>query len=189
MAMSVRKEELFQGCSEQGEFTDAGLRREQIKEGALHASSHVWIVRRRDGSGCEVLLQLRAHDKPTWPGFWDISAAGHVDFGESPLSAVKREAEEEISLLMSDVHLNLLFVRKDKMMFNDFIENEFRWVYLYEWQDEQTELLDGEVEKLEWVSFEQFFEMTGNPDTHRLVNQSVGYFNSLNGYLTTYADH
>ncbi len=186
--MSVITSELFQGCSEQGEFIAPGLSRDEIKDGALHASSHVWNVRRHD-EVCEIMLQRRAHDKATWPGFWDISAAGHVDFGETPLQAVKREAKEEINVVLDDDQLSLLFVRKDWMAFQEFVENEYRWVYLYDWHDERTDLFDGEVDELKWVSFEQFFEMIKNPDRHKLVNQGEGYFNTLAGYLTSYANH
>ena len=44
-----------------------------------HRSVHVWVVD-RDASAAvwRVLLQLRAADKDTFPGMWDISAAGHI---------------------------------------------------------------------------------------------------------------
>lgn len=182
------EQELFQACSEQGELTVPGLSRQEIRSGALHASSHVWIVR-QGAEGSEILLQLRAYDKATWPGFWDISAAGHVDFGETPLDAAKRESKEEIGVELVGVRLRLLCVRRDLIAFHEFVENEFRWIYLYEWQQEQAELLDGEVEELEWVSFARFFEMIQNPDESKLVNQGKGYFETLAGYLAAYENH
>lgn len=174
--------ELFQGCTEYGDFSSPGLERQQVAGGALHASSHVWIV--REGvDGLEVLLQLRAQDKATWPGYWDISAAGHVDFGESAFEAAKRETREEIGVEIDDNALSLLFVRRDLMKFDDFIENELRWVYLYVWQDAEVTLQDDEVEKLEWVALDDFVSMAQDPGAHKLVDQGTMYFATLVDYL------
>src|ERR1017187_5337048 len=91
-------EELWQAYNEQGEpITGKGLTKAQSRTGVLHAASHVWIWRGA-GADTEVLIQLRAKDKMTWPGLYDISAAGHIDFTETPLQAAIRETKEEIGI-------------------------------------------------------------------------------------------
>lgn len=181
-------EEVFQACSEQGELTSPGISIQQVIDGVLHASSHVWMVRRTQAS-VEVMLQLRAQDKLTWPGHWDISAAGHVDYGETPLEAAMRETEEEIGVSLVGSSLRLLSARRDRLQFDDFIENEFRWVYLCEWQDTSTKLQQSEVEQLKWVSLSKFRTMTQSPSAHKLVDQGKGYFDSLMDYLVAYENN
>ncbi len=61
----------------------------------LHPVVHLFIAD-REGN---VLLQKRASWKETYPGAWDMSAGGHVTFGESALETVYREAEEELGLV------------------------------------------------------------------------------------------
>lgn len=46
----------------------------------------------------EVFLQKRSLSKDVNPGFWDTSAAGHVDFGESYEATAHRELREELGI-------------------------------------------------------------------------------------------
>lgn len=64
-------------------------------ERLLHPVVHLHVVNRRG----EVFLQKRSASKKMHPSMWDISAAGHVEFGEYFEQAVHREAAEEIGLL------------------------------------------------------------------------------------------
>jgi isopentenyl-diphosphate delta-isomerase len=49
------------------------------RDGDWHRAAHVWIV---TPSG-RILLQRRSVRKENYPGFWDVSAAGHLSAGES----------------------------------------------------------------------------------------------------------
>ena len=49
-------------------------------EGLRHRTSHVWIVRRKNGR-VQVLLQMRCAAKDSYPGCYDISSAGHIPAG------------------------------------------------------------------------------------------------------------
>ena len=77
-------EELWQEYGSNGEPTGRALTKSEARSGILHGVAHVWIWR-LGSAGPEVLLQVRAKDKATWPDYLDISAAGHIDFGEAPL--------------------------------------------------------------------------------------------------------
>lgn len=54
----------------------------------------------------KVWLQRRSLDSPNYPGYWDASAGGHIDVGESAETAAYRELEEELGI--KDVPLNYL---------------------------------------------------------------------------------
>ena len=55
-------------------------RQEAHRLGLRHRTSHVWIVRRREGN-LQVLLQKRSEEKDSYPGCYDISSAGHIPAG------------------------------------------------------------------------------------------------------------
>ena len=61
--------------------------------GEYYRVVHVWI---RDETG-DYLVQQRAHDRPTDPGVWAVTA-GYVQAGEDSLSAALRETREELGL-------------------------------------------------------------------------------------------
>ena len=49
-------------------------------KGLRHRTSHVWIVRKKNGA-VQVLLQMRCAAKDSYPGCYDISSAGHIPAG------------------------------------------------------------------------------------------------------------
>lgn len=128
-----------------------------LTEGLLHGASHVWIWR-KTLTGVEVLVQKRANTKRTWPNLYDISAAGHIDSGETPMVAALREAKEEINLDIEPTQLKLFNVMRVHMVSGTgLIENEFQWLYLLRLnEDVSFELQEFEVASLEWVSLESF---------------------------------
>ncbi|KAJ1624160.1 NUDIX hydrolase domain-like protein [Pavlovales sp. CCMP2436] len=69
-------------------------RGEVHRDGDWHRSVHVWLV---DESG-GLLLQQRSVHKDTYPGRWDVSAAGHLSAGAAPLETAKAEVRQELGL-------------------------------------------------------------------------------------------
>ena len=57
----------------------------------------VVLVALRDAGG-KIYVQRRGRDRDTLPGFWDLSATGHVHAGEALEDAARRELEEEIGI-------------------------------------------------------------------------------------------
>lgn len=88
--MTDQPEERWQSYDPNGEPGKRALTKPEARSGILHGAAHVWIWR-IGASGVEILLQRRAADKATWPNHLDISAVGHVDFGETPLTAELKE--------------------------------------------------------------------------------------------------
>lgn len=62
----------------------------------VHRSVHV-LVLSPEGA---LLLQKRSLAKDTQPGKWDTSVGGHVGFGQTYEEAARREAEEELGLVL-----------------------------------------------------------------------------------------
>jgi isopentenyl-diphosphate delta-isomerase len=144
-------QELWQLYDEQGQpLSGKGITKKQAAQGVLHGVAHVWIWR-QNGKHIEVLWQQRARSKMTWPGLFDISAAGHINLGETPLDAAIRETQEEIGLDVATADLMLFNVFRTSLLSGDSIENEFQWLYSLELQEDcDFTLQASEVDTVLW---------------------------------------
>jgi len=86
----VDENDLVIGQKSRGEIHRLGLR---------HRSVHLLIFNQAG----DLLLQKRSMLKDSCPGFWDSSAAGHVEAGESYDQCVMREATEELGIELSQL--------------------------------------------------------------------------------------
>lgn len=116
-------------------------RQEVHDQGYLHRSAHLVLV----SPNRHFLLQQRAESRPTHPGRWDASAAGHVlagsDFGETVL----REAREEIGF-NAEGAVPLLLLEGSP-------ETEYEWVQFYVEEvttEPKLSLDSSEVKQLRW---------------------------------------
>lgn len=152
-------EELWQLFSEQGTPLEgqAATKNDVFANGLLHGAAHVWTWR-TNGTTLEVLLQKRAATKRTWPNRLDISVAGHIDAGETPLTTALREAKEEIGTSLEATQLEEIGRFKTYMRAeNGAIENEFQWLYLFETPPGLNFILqEEEVASLTWKKLSDF---------------------------------
>ena len=93
------------------------------RKGLFHATVHIWLFT----SNGELLIQQRNPDKDTFPNLWDVSVAGHIEFGETPSKAALREIHEEINFtgevekhIPIEKFINTFWEQNDP--FNAFIE-------------------------------------------------------------------
>lgn len=100
------------------------------RDGDWHHVFHCWVIGRDLEGGSFVILQKRARDKD-YPGKIDISAAGHLEAGESPRDGV-REIEEELGLQLDYDDLIPLGKRLGMMKAGGFVDCQICHVYLYE---------------------------------------------------------
>ena len=94
--MNKKPEELLDIYNEDWMHIGTSSRSEVHRLGLRHRTFHCWLIR-RDGSDRYVRFQKRQSSKDTYPGCWDITAAGHLEAGESVMDAM-REIEEELGI-------------------------------------------------------------------------------------------
>lgn len=154
--------EMFDICNDDG--SDAGYsecRSVVHEKGLWHRTVHIWVVNIEE----MLLLQKRSLQKDVYPGYWDISCAGHIDAGEENLSAAIRELSEELGLYVNKNDLTYLFTVRQQYHSSSplIIDNEFPDVFLLRYHDRITigndeltdlcyvkpqNLTDGSIEKL-----------------------------------------
>ena len=153
--------ELFDVCNELGEPTGEIVSREEAhRDGILHRTSHVWILREKDGRK-QVLLQKRSMQKDSYPGLYDTSSAGHIPAGEEPLLSALRELEEELGIRATADQLTYAgnFRIEYEETFHDriFHDNEFTHVYVYQEVVDIQDLSfqETEVEDAAWFNMDE----------------------------------
>ena len=88
-------DELFEIVDEHGQVLGVRPRRECHGNPALiHQAVHLLVFNQRG----DLFLQKRAKTKDVQPGKWDSSVGGHMQPGETPEQAVRRETAEELGL-------------------------------------------------------------------------------------------
>jgi len=97
------------------------------RTGAWHRAAHLWIL-----TPSEVLLQKRADAKDNWPGWWDVSVAGHVSAGETALETVVRETREELGLTVDANEIRHVGTLTEQCVLNDgaYIDNEIHEIFV-----------------------------------------------------------
>ncbi len=76
------------------------LPREDIhNQNLMHKSVQVLLFNREK----KLYIQQRSHNKDVYPGYWDVSAAGHVLSGESGIEAAMRELKEELGIQVNNM--------------------------------------------------------------------------------------
>lgn len=166
---------------ENGVLTGKQATKKEIHEkGWWHQTAHVWIYNSRG----EVLLQKRSMTKDSYPGLWDISAAGHVDAGESPLQAAIREVSEEVGIGIKEEDLQKIGVRKSakEISSKEYINNEFQNMYLYRFDGELENLKISreEIDEIKFISLDKLEEEIKNQTSYKkYVNHGDYYFDII----------
>ena len=130
------------------------LKDEAHQQGWFHPTVHVWFYT----ASPALLLQKRSLSKQTFPGFWDVSVAGHVSAGESILEGALREVKEEIGLDIKISDLIPLDIRKNTNRFeNGVIDCEFQHVFLVNLTSDisQLRVQEDEVDAVRLFTFEE----------------------------------
>lgn len=135
-------------------------------------NAHIWCWKKNQDGEVEVLLQKRGPIKRR-PGWLHISAAGHIDIGETALQAAVREAKEELGVAIDPD--KLYFVQSARHF--PRAPHDIVNVYLYQLTGNETFTNDdGEVAGFEWRTLDEFKEMTKDPESHMLVPMGDVYF-------------
>lgn len=141
----------------------------------IMGTAHIWFWK-VDEEGVSILLQKRSLTNPNKPGWFHISAGGHINVGETPIQAAMRETQEEMGLTIDGTKLH--FVQTVRIIEKD--PRDIVNVFLYQLNgDEKFTFVDGEVGPYEWRSLDNFIEITENAATNNLVPQGQLYFGTL----------
>ncbi len=100
------------------------------RDGDWHQVFHCWVIGRDDNGAGYVILQKRADDRD-YGGKIDISAAGHLEAGETVRDG-PREIREELGLCLSFDELLPLGRRLGMTKQGDLIDCQICHVFFYE---------------------------------------------------------
>ena len=152
--------ELFEILNPDGTFSGRTSERNIVHAtGALHATSHVWLIRPNEASGYDILLQERCATKESYPGCYDISSAGHIPYSEDYVTSALRELEEELGIVATAEELHFIGTHQNesKEIFHGklFWNHEYSHVYLYLCNEEPIfHLQEEEVASVRWMDLE-----------------------------------
>lgn len=96
-----------------------------------------------------LLLQKRSFRKQVSPGAWEVTAAGHVTKGLTPIEAAHKELKEELGF-----DTELKFVEKYKVVLPN--ETHFTYFYLGEYNGQRLAIEMDEVEEARLFSQGEF---------------------------------
>ncbi|MCI6859378.1 MAG: NUDIX domain-containing protein [Eubacterium sp.] len=136
------------------------------RDGDLHGTSHVWIVRPNKKSGWDVLLQKRSQKKDAFPGCYDISSAGHLPAGQDFLPSALRELKEELGIEAEENQLHFLGIHKgysEEIFYGEPFRNyEISHVYLYTEPVDigKLKLQEDEVDSVCWMDLQECYKKT-----------------------------
>ena len=159
-ALDGKEMELFDILNPDGSKT--GIVRERgvaHREGSLHAAAHIWVVRKKEKGGYDVLLQKRSAVKDSNAGCYDISSAGHVAAGDEYLTSAVRELQEELGLRAEPKDLQFIGIHhggfEDVFYGMPFKDDELSAVYVYSEPVDigGLRLQEEEVEEVIWMDY------------------------------------
>jgi isopentenyldiphosphate isomerase len=122
------KPETIDIYNERMEHIGTAPRKEAHKNGNWHKVFHCWIVSKDDLGNEYVVFQLRSKQKDTVPNSLDISAAGHLHAGETPIEGL-RELKEELGIKVKSDNLISLGIHVEVWCDDKTINREFDYVY------------------------------------------------------------
>ncbi len=160
----------------QGNYTGRTCsKKEAHVKGYFHPTVHVWIYTRNR----EVLFQKRSVTKDTFPGRWDVSAAGHVHAGERIEDAALREVQEELGLILAPEDLVKTGVFKSECHHeNKIIDREFHHTFLVLYRARHGDFIlqEDEVEAIRFIPVNEVLE---TPFYSQLVPNEIKYYREI----------
>ena len=179
-------------CSEDGQPTGAIVDRDTAhREGILHRTSHVWVIKEESGHYW-VLLQKRSREKESFPGMYDVSSAGHIPAGSTPQESAIREMQEEIGIAAAPDELRFAgsFRCSYEAVFHGqiFRDNEIRYAYVYQEPVSINDLTlqKSEVDEVRWFPLSAIEEDLQRRESRICVSQEG--LETLINYLNQYDD-
>ncbi|ALS17291.1 MULTISPECIES: NUDIX hydrolase [Clostridium] len=124
------------------------------KYGFKHKVVQCYIINKIDNSKW-IYFQQRSFDKDSYPGFYDIACAGHIDSGEQASSSMIRELQEEIGLRVEKSQLNYAGTKLENKNHGNILDDEICELYVLSIENENF-VLGEEVEDMVKVLFNDY---------------------------------
>ena len=173
---------------ENGQPTGEIVSRETAhRDGILHRTAHVWVIRRNAGS-YDILLQKRSPEKDSFPGLFDTSSAGHIPAGEEPLPSALRELSEELGIEAAPDALQYagtFRIQYEKSFHGHlFRDNEFTTVFVYSQPVDISTLTlqKSEVDEVCWFDLDDVWDEIHHSQDRFCM--PIAGLNVLREYLT-----
>lgn len=158
LGIACDKGELLACFDGNGNLTDESVSRyDAHKKGVIHGASHIFVYKWVNRE-LYILLQRRSYNKDSFPGYLDISSAGHIEYGMDFCSTAVKELSEELGITVEMSDLRELFKQRiyQTNVFHGktFIDNEFNTVYALEMdcEIESIKIQPEEVSEVLWMN-------------------------------------
>jgi isopentenyldiphosphate isomerase len=136
----------------------------------IHRVVHVLIFNTEG----KLLLQKRSLNKDVAPGKWDTSVGGHLNVGEDPLRAAKREMEEELGISLGEQRFLYSYIHTNSY--------ETELVYTYECLHEAEIFLNpDEIDEVKFWSLGEINENLGKGILSDNFEQEISNYMRLMG--------
>lgn len=156
--------EILDVVDENGNPTGQTVERKKAhEEGIMHRTSHVWLLRKKQGK-VQILLQKRSEIKESFPGCYDISSAGHIPAGMDFAESAIRELQEELGISVSNE--DLVFCGDRTVIWDDsfygrpFHDRQYSRVFILWWDMDEEEFIvqKEEVDSVHWMDLDECIE-------------------------------
>jgi len=156
--------EILDVVDENGNPTGQTVERKKAhEEGIMHRTSHVWLLRKKQGK-VQILLQKRSEIKESFPGCYDISSAGHIPAGMDFVESAIRELQEELGISVSNE--DLVFCGDRTVIWDDsfygrpFHDRQYSRVFILWWDMDEEEFIvqKEEVDSVHWMDLDECIE-------------------------------
>lgn len=131
-------------------------KKEAHEKGLWHRASHIWFI----NSKGEILLQRRSKNKDSHPDVYDVSAAGHLSAGDTPMQGALREIEEELGIKLQEKDLiKIGEVSNESIQHNgDYINKEYNDIYVVNKDIPISDFIvqESEVDHVKYIPIEEF---------------------------------
>lgn len=148
------------------------------------AVATVWLFRKTK-DGIEVLFQQRSENVDRHPLDYDVSAGGHINYGESLVDAAIRETREEIGVEIEPSMLHFIF-STPSLSANNIING---FLCDYTGKKDEFHFNDNEVKQVKWVPLKNFDEfimkyakqpLKKDTETRSLIKKRLEFYENNN---------
>jgi isopentenyldiphosphate isomerase len=153
-------EESFDVLNEDGTSAGFAKQRKMVhRDGDWHSCAHIWVV---NPTSDLILLQRRVHTKDSWGNYYDVSCAGHLSAGDTPLAAAERELDEELGISANgELEYIATLPQRHTLHNGTFVDRE--WAHCYVLRravsSEELSLQQSEVSGTRWVTRTELLQM------------------------------